>query len=42
MAGLPWTAWYRFGIWMALGAAVYFAYGYRNSVLGRRTAAPPG
>ncbi len=42
MAGLPWIAWYRFGGWMALGAVVYFAYGYWNSVLGRRTAAPPG
>jgi APA family basic amino acid/polyamine antiporter len=40
MAGLPTKAWYRFGLWMLLGVAVYFAYGYRHSVLGRR-AIPP-
>jgi basic amino acid/polyamine antiporter, APA family len=40
MAGLPTKAWYRFGLWMLLGVAVYFAYGYRHSVLGRRTAPP--
>jgi APA family basic amino acid/polyamine antiporter len=43
MAGLPVVAWYRFGVWMLFGAVVYFAYGYRHSVLGRqRAAAPPG
>jgi APA family basic amino acid/polyamine antiporter len=40
MAGLPTKAWYRFGLWMLLGVAVYFAYGYRHYVLGRR-ATPP-
>jgi basic amino acid/polyamine antiporter, APA family len=33
MTGLPLTAWYRFGIWMALGAVVYFLYGYGHSKL---------
>jgi basic amino acid/polyamine antiporter, APA family len=40
MSGLPTKAWYRFGLWMLLGVAVYFAYGYRHSVLGRRTTPP--
>ncbi len=40
MTGLPWKAWERFGIWMALGAVVYFTYGYRRSRLSRDTPAP--
>jgi APA family basic amino acid/polyamine antiporter len=32
---LPRTAWIRFGIWMLIGAAIYFAYGFRNSRLAR-------
>ena len=28
MLGLPTTAWDRFGVWMALGVAIYFFYGY--------------
>ena len=40
MMGLPRTAWERFGIWLAIGAAIYFAYGYRHSRL--RTQAPRG
>jgi APA family basic amino acid/polyamine antiporter len=39
MAGLPRSAWERFAIWLALGLALYFVYGYRNSTL-RRGAAP--
>jgi basic amino acid/polyamine antiporter, APA family len=35
MRGLPVTAWERFGIWLALGAALYFLYGYRRSKLRR-------
>ena len=34
---LPWVTWQRFGVWMLLGAAVYFAYGMRHSVLARRS-----
>jgi APA family basic amino acid/polyamine antiporter len=33
MLGLPPTAWYRFGIWMLAGVALYFAYGFRHSRL---------
>lgn len=33
MKGLPPTAWERFAIWLAIGAAIYFAYGFRHSVL---------
>jgi APA family basic amino acid/polyamine antiporter len=33
MMGLPRTAWERFGIWLAIGAVIYFAYGYRHSRL---------
>lgn len=35
MKGLPVTAWERFGVWLALGAVLYFAYGYRHSKLRR-------
>ena len=31
MKGLPKQAWERFGIWLVLGLAVYFLYGYRHS-----------
>jgi APA family basic amino acid/polyamine antiporter len=33
MLGLPRTAWERFGIWLAIGAAIYAVYGYRHSRL---------
>jgi APA family basic amino acid/polyamine antiporter len=33
MLGLPRTAWVRFGVWMALGTAIYFLYGRRHSRL---------
>jgi APA family basic amino acid/polyamine antiporter len=36
MRGLPYQAWERFGIWLAMGVAIYIAYGYRHSKL-RRT-----
>jgi APA family basic amino acid/polyamine antiporter len=35
MLGLPATAWERFAVWLALGIAIYFLYGYRNSKLRR-------
>jgi APA family basic amino acid/polyamine antiporter len=35
MSGLPRTAWERFGIWLAIGLALYFVYGYRHSRLRR-------
>jgi len=33
MYGLPGTAWERFGIWLAIGLVVYFAYGFKHSKL---------
>ncbi|MGH7567938.1 MAG: amino acid permease [Gemmatimonadales bacterium] len=39
MIGLPRQAWERFGLWLALGLALYFAYGYRHSRL-RRPSGP--
>jgi APA family basic amino acid/polyamine antiporter len=33
MMSLPWTTWERLIIWMAIGVAVYFLYGYRRSRL---------
>src|SRR5688572_22951142 len=36
MAGLPRQAWERFGIWLAIGAVIYAAYGYRHSRLRRQ------
>jgi basic amino acid/polyamine antiporter, APA family len=33
MRGLPTHAWERFGIWLLIGLALYFAYGYRHSGL---------
>jgi APA family basic amino acid/polyamine antiporter len=38
MLGLPVQAWERFAIWLAVGLAIYFAYGWRHSRL-RRPAA---
>ena len=35
MKGLPTHAWERFGIWLAIGAVIYFLYGYRHSKLRR-------
>ena len=36
MKGLPTHAWERFGIWLAIGLVLYFAYGYRHSRLRNR------
>jgi len=33
MKGLPAQAWERFGIWLLIGLALYFVYGYRHSKL---------
>ena len=41
MAGLPRVTWERLLIWMAIGLVLYFAYGYRHSVL-RRAMSRPG
>ena len=37
MFGLPTRAWERFGIWLLVGLAFYFVYGYRNSRLREKT-----
>ncbi|WP_221349296.1 amino acid permease [Streptomyces beigongshangae] len=45
MLNLPAETWVRFGVWMALGALVYFLYGRSHSRLGRdqkEAAGPPG
>jgi APA family basic amino acid/polyamine antiporter len=41
MWGLPRQAWERFAIWLAIGLALYFAYGFRNSSLRRGAAGLP-
>jgi APA family basic amino acid/polyamine antiporter len=38
-AGLPFITWMRFAIWLLVGLAIYFLYGRRRSVLGRRAEA---
>ncbi len=38
MKGLPTRAWQMFGVWLIIGLALYFAYGYRHSVV--RTGVP--
>ena len=40
MHGLPWVTWRRFGIWLLIGLAVYFLYGFWHSRLRRE--APAG
>jgi APA family basic amino acid/polyamine antiporter len=37
MRGLPSLAWVRFGWWLVIGLALYFAYGYTHSTLRRGT-----
>ena len=41
MKGLPRQAWERFGIWLAIGLVLYFAYGYSHSRLRSGAAQPP-
>ena len=43
MRGLPSSAWVAFGVWLVIGLALYFLYGYKHSVLrtGRKIDAVP-
>ncbi|MBI3586039.1 MAG: amino acid permease [Ignavibacteriales bacterium] len=36
MLGLPWITWVRFGIWLVVGLAFYFTYGFWNSHLRKK------
>lgn len=36
MIEIPADSWFLFFIWMILGLTIYFLYGYRNSVLGKK------
>jgi APA family basic amino acid/polyamine antiporter len=38
MLNLAVETWIRFVVWMAIGLVIYFAYGYKNSRVGRRAA----
>ena len=33
MRGLPWVTWIRFAVWLLVGMAVYFSYGFKKSGL---------
>jgi APA family basic amino acid/polyamine antiporter len=42
MRGLPSSAWKAFGVWMLIGLAIYFLYGYRHSRLRAGDPIPTG
>ncbi|RZL44369.1 MAG: hypothetical protein EOP00_20110, partial [Pedobacter sp.] len=36
MCFMPWETWLRLFIWLAIGIAIYYFYGKKNSVLRKR------
>jgi APA family basic amino acid/polyamine antiporter len=35
MSGLDWTNWLRLALWLAIGMAIYYLYGRKNSKIGK-------
>src|SRR5438045_4750765 len=40
MLGLPLETWIRFAVWLAIGLALYFGYGYRHSRIRQSSSLP--
>jgi APA family basic amino acid/polyamine antiporter len=40
MLGLPLETWLRFIVWLAVGLAIYFLFGYKRSALAQSTSTP--
>ncbi|MBI4664253.1 MAG: amino acid permease [Verrucomicrobia bacterium] len=42
MVELPWITWIRFILWLGIGLAIYFGYGYRNARRSEEASSPSG